>query len=65
VNAAADDLINCPCCGFRSLVRHCQSTTCNWHKCRTKKCAAVLNLRKRKGHALNTEGKLHIVRLDL
>lgn len=49
----------CPMCGERTMVKHCNPTysTCTWAICRNVKCAAVLDMRLRIGHALNSTEK--------
>lgn len=34
----------CPTCEQQSLVKHCDSKTCRWHKCLSKRCETVINL---------------------
>lgn len=47
----------CPACGQRSLVDHCPSPTCTWHRCRNKACDLVADFRQKHGHRLTNQGK--------
>lgn len=57
MSAAADDK-PCPVCQSpSSLTRHCLSTTCNWWRCRTRSCEAVLDFKRKRGHRLDPAAK--------
>jgi hypothetical protein len=43
---------SCPACGTRSLVDHCQSPTCTWHRCRNTGCDLVADFKTGRGHRL-------------
>ena len=55
--SAEKTLSTCPVCNTVSLVDHCTSGQCAWHKCRNAKCDAMLDLGKRRGNAISVDGK--------
>ena len=56
MSTAEATLTVCPVCNTRTLAQHCDSKTCNWHKCRSRTCEAVLDLTKRRGYAPEGNG---------
>jgi hypothetical protein len=52
----AEHVFLCPACGTRSLVDHCGSKVCRWHKCLAGNCGLVADLARGTGHRISSDG---------
>lgn len=46
----------CPACGRRSLVDHCRSRYCQWHRCLEPDCQLVADLARKSGTRMGRDG---------
>lgn len=47
---------NCPACGSRTLIDHCSSRHCHWHRCKNPACLLVADLARGLGHLVDAAG---------